>query len=59
MSNEILSDITTIHSPIPLTTETIEEVLSNKYGGDIIRWAIVQVDIDNIKISLTYKKGHN
>lgn len=52
----INSDVIWLTTNKPVIREEIERKLTEKYG-DIIRWAIVQVGIDNIKISVTYKKG--
>lgn len=55
MAKEIISDIITIHVDKIITSE-IEITLSQNYG-EIIRWAIVDVDSNNnLKISVTYVK---
>lgn len=57
MNSEIISDILTLKTPTLLTTESVENILIENFGDNIIRWAIIQADNDYIKISVTYKKG--
>lgn len=55
MSKEIISNIITIRVD-NIKTNEIEAKLSQNYG-EIIRWAIVDVDSNNnLKISVTYEK---
>lgn len=55
MAKEIISDIITIHVD-NIKTNEIETNLLRNYG-EIIRWAIVDVDCNNnLKISVTYEK---
>ena len=51
----ILSDIFYINKNNN-STETIEQELLNKYNS-IIRWAVIAVESDKLKISVTYEKG--
>ena len=51
----ILSDVIFIDLPSLLDTNTIENVLRTKYG-ELVRWAILDVLDDKLKISVTYEK---
>ncbi len=53
--NSILSDILYINVSNN-TTELIEKELSKKYNS-IIRWAIIAIENDKLKISVTYETG--
>lgn len=52
----ILSEITYIDKKDDLSTEYIEQNLKAKYG-ELIRWAIVDIKADKLKICLTYEKN--
>lgn len=55
MAKEIISNIITIRVD-DIKTNEIETKLSQNFG-EIIRWAIVDVDNNNnLKISITYEK---
>lgn len=52
----ILSDIIWI-SPVNIANrDEIEEILTKQYGN-LIRWAIVDIKDNSLKISVTYEKG--
>ena len=55
---KILSEITYIDKKEDLSTEYIEQNLKAKYG-ELIRWAIVDIQSDKLKICLTYEKNGN
>lgn len=52
----IISDIVWIPFEAPVNREMIEAVLAQKYG-EIIRWAIIEVLDDKLKICLSYLKS--
>ena len=52
MTNSIVSDVINIRKD----WSDIEESLSDVCGGEIIRWAIVEVSEEFYKISFSYKK---
>lgn len=52
MTLSIISDITRISKDVT----GIEQVLSEICGGEIIRYAIIDVDESSYKISYSYKK---
>jgi len=52
----ILSEIIWITPENISNREEIEAILTKQYGG-LIRWAIVDVNENNLKISVTYEKG--
>lgn len=54
----ILSDIVCIPLELPVNREKIEAVLTQKYG-EIIRWAIIEVSDNKLKICLSYLKSNN
>lgn len=54
MAKEIISDIVTIQLNNVNTSEIEKNLLLNY--GEIIRWAIVDVDKNDLKISVTYEK---
>ena len=51
---QLVSEITYIEFKTPIDNLSIEAVLKEQYG-DLIRWAIVDVLGDTLKIILTYK----
>lgn len=53
---KILSEITYIDKKELLSTDYIEQNLRAKYG-ELIRWAIVDTQVDKLKICLTYEKS--
>lgn len=53
---KILSEITYIDKKDNLSTEYIEQNLKTKYG-ELIRWAIIDIQSDRLKICLTYEKS--
>lgn len=52
---KILSEITYIDNKDDLSTKYIEQSLKSKYG-ELIRWAIVDIQRNKLKICLTYEK---
>ncbi len=52
---QIISDIINIPKNKDICTEYIESRLCGIYG-EIIRWAIVDVSDENLKICVTYEK---
>lgn len=52
------SDVIWISSTNSSNREEIEKHLTNLYGS-LIRWAIVDVNENKLKISVTYEKGYN
>lgn len=55
---KILSEITYIDKKEHLSTDYIEQNLRAKYG-ELIRWAIIDIQSDKLKICLTYEKNGN
>lgn len=51
MSEQILTDVVTISKK----TQNIEKELHNSVNGEIIRWAIIEVKQDKLKICCSYK----
>ena len=51
---KIISDTINIDNLDVISTEIIEDILQNNFK-DIIRWAIVEIDDNSIKISVTYE----
>lgn len=51
MPRQILTDVITIGKD----TENIEEELHKKFDAEIIRWAIVSVEGERIKVCCSYK----
>lgn len=51
---KIISDTINIYKPNVISTEIIEGILQNNFK-DVIRWAIVEIDDNSIKISVTYE----
>ncbi|MCM1338239.1 MAG: hypothetical protein NC191_01035 [Muribaculaceae bacterium] len=51
----ILSDVVCIPYSKPVNSSQIETVLSDTYG-EIIRWAVIGVTDDKLKICLSYIK---
>lgn len=56
MNNQIVSDIAIIEKPSEFTTQNIEQILETQYGK-LIRWAIIDVLDNKLKISVTYETG--
>lgn len=54
MNNQIVSDIAIIEKPGEFTTQNIEQILETQYGK-LIRWAIIDVLDNKLKISVTYE----
>lgn len=54
MNNQIVSDIAIIEKPSEFTTQNIEQILEKQYGK-LIRWAIIDVLDNKLKISVTYE----
>lgn len=54
MNNQIVSDIAIIEKPSEFTTQNIEQILETQYGK-LIRWAIIEVLDNKLKISVTYE----
>lgn len=54
MNNQIVSDIAIIEKPREFTTQNIEQILETQYGK-LIRWAIIDVLDNKLKISVTYE----
>ncbi len=54
MNNQIVSDIAIIEKPSEFTTQNIEQILETQYGK-LIRWAIIDVLDNKLKISVTYE----
>ena len=52
MITSIISDITKISKNV----KNIEKILHDICGGEVIRWAIVEVGKDFYKVSFSYKK---
>lgn len=55
MTVKIISDIVKFDKNIELSTENIENLLTQKYGN-ILRWAITMVEHEFITITFTYEK---
>lgn len=55
MQKQIMSTIAHIPRPESLNTQIIEELLQKRYG-ELIRWAIIDSDANELKISITYEK---
>jgi hypothetical protein len=51
MQQQILTDIVILDK----NTKDIEQKLKNKFNGEIIRWAIVDIIQDKLKICCSYK----
>ncbi len=52
---QICSDIVLIDKPEIVSTVTIEKVLTNRFGS-IIRWAVIEVLDNELKLCITYEK---
>ena len=52
---QICSDIVLIDKPEIVSTEIIENVLINRFGS-IIRWAVIEVLDNELKLCVTYEK---
>ncbi|MBD5403050.1 hypothetical protein HDR58_09715 [bacterium] len=55
MNNQIVSEVISIQKPDNMDVATIEEILQNTYG-EIIRWAIIDIVEESLKINLTFEK---
>lgn len=55
MMTSILSDTIYIDKKY-CTTQEIEAILVKKYGS-IIRWAVVEVEENRLKLTVTYETG--
>lgn len=53
---QILSEITYLKLKKQPDTELIESELSKQFGS-ILRWAVVSVEDDCLKLCVTYEKG--
>ena len=53
MPQQILTDVVEIKK----NTQDIEEELHKIFNAEIIRWAIVEVKQDKIKVCCSYKQG--
>lgn len=51
----ILSDVIRIPFKAPLESEQIEKYLTDNYG-EIIRWAIIEIAEDKLKVCFSYVK---
>ena len=54
--SKIISKTILFDKPEKLKSLVIEDFLTSSYG-DIIRWAITEVDENSIKISFSYKQN--
>lgn len=54
--SQIISEIFYIDKANIENVKDLEKVLSNKYN-DIIRWAVIDIINDKLKICITYEKG--
>lgn len=52
----LVSDVVKIKKPVSLSTEILETILINRFGS-IIRWAIIGIEDDELKLCITYEKG--
>lgn len=55
---KVVSDIEYLDIVDDLSSEYIEDKLENKYGS-IIRWAVISVENEQLKICFTYEKDEN
>lgn len=55
MDREIISEVVLIDKPEDITTQGIEDILVLMYG-EIIRWSIIGVEGNQLKIAVTYEK---
>lgn len=51
----LISEIITLECKIPGDIYSIDNLLSEKYGS-VLRWAIVVISANKLKICLTYEK---
>lgn len=56
MQKQVISEITYIEKTETLDNIAIEKILIDKFG-ELIRWAIVEVQEDKLKVCFTYEKG--
>jgi hypothetical protein len=56
MLKQIVSGTVYIDKINPITTDAIERILTNKFG-EIIRWAIIEVTQDKLKICVSYSSS--
>lgn len=54
MTKDILTDVAYIPKIENPTTEYIENYLNTKYGN-IIRWAVIDISDNKLKIDVTYE----
>lgn len=55
MENDINTDVVYINKLDNITSDNIESVLLNLYGN-IIRWAVIDIVDDKLKVDVTYQK---
>lgn len=55
MDREIISEVVLIDKPEDITTQGIEDILVLMYG-EVIRWSIMGVEGNQLKIGVTYEK---
>jgi len=54
---QIITDITYIDKPGSVSTKVIEKTLTDRFG-ELIRWAVIEVLDDKLKVCLTYEKNN-
>lgn len=52
---QICSDIVLIDKPKDVTTESIETLLTSRFGS-VIRWAVIEALQNELKLCITYEK---
>lgn len=55
MQKQIISETITMNKPENLDTQTIEKALKDKFG-ELLRWAIIEISADTLKICVTYEE---
>ncbi|MBR1424419.1 hypothetical protein IJ579_02525 [bacterium] len=55
---QVVSKILELKKNKNISTDSIEQILSERFN-DVVRWAIVDVGPDILKLSVSYKKGDN
>ncbi len=55
MKNDINTDVVYINKLDNITSDNIESELSKLYGN-IIRWAVIDIVDDKLKVDVTYQK---
>lgn len=55
MENDINTDVVYINKLDNITSDNIESELSKLYGN-IIRWAVIDIVDDKLKVDVTYQK---